>query len=352
MKRLPISLVLPTRNCFERLRSHLKKMKAVFPLVGEIIHVDGESTDGSRELPRGTIQHENYRFFPHPPGLYESWNFAIQQAACEFVYISTVGDLISPEGLSRLYETISECNADVSLSPPRIVDCRGNDRAEVWPIHNLINQHHISTPGIIDRNYALYYNVISLPATLIGSSASNLYRTKTLQSKLFPTDFSGSGDGMWALKYMWKSRVAIYPEFLATFLRHEKSSKPTPEEWRACQAIFRNALVDLIDKWRQQATDLRDREFLKKLCQYNRRSFSFELQYRGPLDHRRKGKPWWIMNPKTWYYRALCKKKAKSVQQFHRFILSDYLACRATVQSPKLLSFEKISPEWSYQEIP
>src|SRR5258705_8684024 len=94
-----VGVVIPTRNSMPYLPTWLEKMGHWQDLVDEIVAVDSFSTDGTAEMLRNRLRHPRVRFISHPPGLYESWNCALQRLNTKYVYIATVADTITRQGL-------------------------------------------------------------------------------------------------------------------------------------------------------------------------------------------------------------------------------------------------------------
>jgi len=68
-----------------------------------------------------------------------------------------------------------------------------------------------------------------LPFAILGSSASNLFRTKVLQRCPFPTDFGNNGDGAWGLFNALHIQLGIFPACISTFRQHRKPHRdPDP----------------------------------------------------------------------------------------------------------------------------
>ena len=98
---------------------HLESMKKWLPLIEEVVVVDSESSDDTVEFLKEELQPQTARYFEHPPGLYQSWNFGIGQCAGKYIYLSTVGDSITRTGLERLVEAAETFDCDLVISPPR-----------------------------------------------------------------------------------------------------------------------------------------------------------------------------------------------------------------------------------------
>ena len=239
--RLPVGVVLPTLNARPQLPAHLAQMRTWADLVEEIVVVDSQSDDGTGEYLRTQLQHPCTRHFSRPRGLYQAWNYGVGQLQRKYTYISTAGDLITREGLEHLVRTAERFNADVVVSPPRLVLEPGEQMPfKRWPIHEIIAQLGLASPALLPRPaaffYAAYYAVEQWLFGLLGSSASNLYRTTTLQQHLFPTDCGHAGDVFWAVRNALQVALVVTPRECSTFLIH-------PKTWNQGMDAFYTKLV-------------------------------------------------------------------------------------------------------------
>jgi glycosyltransferase involved in cell wall biosynthesis len=219
---LPISVLVPTRNSMSLLPRHIEAMRSWVPIVDEVVAVDSHSTDGTLEL----LQREfgpNGRVLTHPPGLYQSWNFGLQQCRAKFVYISTVGDTISREGLERLFAAAEQFHADVVISPPAMIDTENSPVEKTWPVHTLVDGWRLESPACLAGAAAQSFAFVNLRRGILGSSASNLYQTELLQRLPFRTDFGTAGDLAWGLEHSGQIRLGVLPERVSTFVFHPKS---------------------------------------------------------------------------------------------------------------------------------
>jgi glycosyltransferase involved in cell wall biosynthesis len=219
---LPISVLLPTRNSLAYLPRHLESMKEWLPLVQEVVVVDSESNDGTVEFLKKHLEAQSVRFFAHPPGLYQSWNFGITQCTAKYIYLSTIGDSITRTGLECLVDAAEALDCNVLISPPRIVDDQGREVIRHWPIFQLIKALRLSSPVTLDGPETLLFALISVHQAILGSSASNLYRADCLKHAPFPTDFGRGGDVAWGLRYAAETKLGIVPKVFSTFLLHPK----------------------------------------------------------------------------------------------------------------------------------
>src|ERR1039458_5366153 len=225
---LPIGVVLPTLNVRPQLPAHLAQMRTWLDLVEEIVVVDSQSDDGTEDYLRTQLRHPRTRFFSQPRGLYQAWNYGVGKVRSKYTYISTAGDSVTREGLEHLVETAEHFNADVIISPPRFVLEPGARMPfEHWPIHELIAQLRLASPALLPRPaaffHAVYHAVEQRLFGLLGSSASNLYRTATLQQRPFPTDCGHAGDTFWGVRNALQVSLAVTPRECSTFLIHPKT---------------------------------------------------------------------------------------------------------------------------------
>jgi glycosyltransferase involved in cell wall biosynthesis len=201
---------------------HLESMKEWLPFVEEVVVVDSESNDGTVEFLKEHLGPQSPRFFAHPPGLYQSWNFGIAQCAAKYIYLSTVGDSITRTGLECLVDTAEAFDCHVVISPPGIVDEQGREVIKRWPISDLIKALRLAGPVCLNGPATLLFALISLHQAILGSSASNLYRTDCLKRAPFPTDFGRGGDVAWGLRYAAETKLGVVPNVFSTFVLHTK----------------------------------------------------------------------------------------------------------------------------------
>jgi hypothetical protein len=216
---------MPTFNCARWMPKHLETMQAWADLATEIIVVDSDSTDGTLELVQKGLTHPSLRILQHPRGLYQSWNFGLQQVRTKYVYISTVGDSISREGLEHLLGVAEKFGSDVVLSKPHSIshDDQLMPDEGYWPIQQLLTTLSITKPEAVPGMVVLIFALLGIPGGILGSSASNLYLAQVLHRSPFPTGFGITGDGAWAIENAFACKFAVTPEIFSTFRHHPKS---------------------------------------------------------------------------------------------------------------------------------
>ncbi len=219
-----IGVLIPTRNCASLLPGHIRSLMAWIDLAEEIIVVDSDSRDGTVELLRAGLSHPRVKFLTHPPGLYQSWNFGIQNVSAKYIYVATVGDPIERRGIQQLYDVAETFQSDVVISKPRFISEAGeplpDDR---WPIDVILERLRIQRPELLTTAEQFLIAVTNTWGAILGSSASNLYRTDFLKPRPFPTEYGTAGDGGWGIEHIFDVKMAVTPERFSSFRQHEKA---------------------------------------------------------------------------------------------------------------------------------
>jgi glycosyltransferase involved in cell wall biosynthesis len=224
MEKIDVSILVPTFNCLKLLKSSENELVSCSKIVKELVVVDSQSTDGTLEYLREKFG-DSIRIFDHAKGLYQSWNYGISQLSGTFTYIATAGDCVDQEGLRQLYAAAREFRSDIVISPPDMVDSDGVKLSVDWPIHRFLNAVPFGATRPLSSDLLLLCGLAFFPGTLIGSSASNLYRTSCLQAEPFPLDYGREGDSAWALTTGSNLSWAIHPDALSRFVVHGKGER-------------------------------------------------------------------------------------------------------------------------------
>jgi hypothetical protein len=314
---LPLGVVIPTKNSRPYLPAHLDGLRSWLDQSEQVVVVDSFSTDGTIEYLREHLAHPRVSFLTHPPGLYDSWNHGIAHIRSPFVFMATTGDLITRPGLEKLLHTAQSLDCDVVISKPTFRDPAGRALPDIpWPIDDLIATLRITQPSRLHKLEAMLFAATHATGALLGSSASNVYRTQTLQKFPFPTTFRGAGDGIWGLLHAPEIRWGVVPERFSSFLVHpptdstpSKSVSPPPsqdkilreatEQWLANGTVTPAELESI--KWTQ---------CLQILTEYLDQKNAFD-------DFRHQSFPW-VLNPAAIIARW---RRNRARRQLHTFRL-------------------------------
>jgi glycosyltransferase involved in cell wall biosynthesis len=255
MTPLPVTVIIPTLNCREKLERHLEDSKEWFPKVGQVIAVDSNSTDGTLELLRDVLTPYGAEIITTGPGLYRAWNLGVGKATQPYVYFSTIGEILEPHALEEMCRLIQTESCDVLISPPRMVDERGDSIAKQWPIHSMRELLCDDRITVLSADDLFLLSSLYIPNSIIGSSASNLYRGDVLRRNPFPENVGAIGDVIWALDNLPFLKVCFCGKMFATFC-WDGDRKMTWEKSYQVLDFIRGHISNLIDE-KRWPTDMR-----------------------------------------------------------------------------------------------
>jgi glycosyltransferase involved in cell wall biosynthesis len=320
---MKLGVVIPTLNCAQLMEAHVDSMIPWLDRVEEIIVVDSNSTDGTLEILTNRIAHPNLRVNQRPKGLYQAWNYGIGQIQSKYTYISTVGDSITPDGLDHLVEVAEKYQCDVVVSKPDFVKMDGSLANQIhWPIDDVIEALQITDPIILSDLQLLVFQMKNIPATILGSSASNLYRTDLMKRCPFPTDYGTSCDAAWGFQYGLENRIGITPRKFTKFLQHEKSYS------RKYYAVNRlnEKLIDTIEgsfvrkmESVENYWNSHQKKQIKELFTLIRAAFL----HQAVLEKSRQGAIPWVLNPKAWQARGKRKYLKKQIKELSQQLIDE-----------------------------
>lgn len=308
---LPVGVVIPTRNSMDYLPGHVASVAKWADQVAEIIVVDSESTDGTPEFIRNNLKHPNLQIFNRPRGLYQAWNFGVGQVRSPFTYISTIGDIVQPEGLVHLASVAESLQSDVVISPPAFVDAAGKSVPDFhWPIQRLIKNLAITQPRSLSRSETILFALTNGMNSFLGSSASNLYRTRVLQEHPFPLNFGHMGDTAWGISNCADIRVGVTPTTCASFLFHPKETEPD----------FSALAPELLQLARQVKTSFSGNTELQKdpdialACEFLAET-ALECSFQNDINRARREGPSIASNLRAWTARLRRNRQRRRIRR-------------------------------------
>jgi hypothetical protein len=161
-----------------------------------------------------------------------------------------VEDPISTEGLSHLLDVASRHDSDVVISPPEMMNHDGTAPVDDKMPSNRLAEAFISE-GLFDNPLNRAETITNLcgflPHGLLGSSASNLYRTSFLQHHPFPTDFGHCGDTAWGAIVAPVANVAFTPISCARFYCQTEHASRSREQQRDLARRLSNLAIKSLD---------------------------------------------------------------------------------------------------------
>jgi glycosyltransferase involved in cell wall biosynthesis len=310
---LPLGVLIPTRNSAPYVPQHVADLNQWIADAQEVVVVDSFSKDGTVELLKRGLRHPNIRYFDHPPGLYQSWNFGIQQIQSEYCYVSTVGESITPDGIAHLAQMMDRLKCDVAVSKPDFITEHGAPmKPTPWPIDDMIATLAIREPIALEGAELFLLTLVNYREAILGSSASNLYRTQCVQARPFPVDYGTAGDGGWGLTNCLKIRLGVTAQKFSTFRDHPKAY--TRAEY-AVDQLGKKMFDRICQTYREQcAGDAAFAAIAEKL-QVERiiKLLEARMNYQHQLESFRHGGKLWSLKPAAWNARAKRNAKTREV---------------------------------------
>lgn len=304
--RPTLGVVIPTLNCASLLEGHLDSMESWLDTADEIVVVDSHSEDGTWDMARSRLAGPKTTFYQRPKGLYQAWNYGLSRLSTQLAYFSTVGDHITKEGLDHLRQVAESTDADVVISPPAFVEERGSP-AEIpphWPVQELIKILEIKTPRLIDNWVLLLLSLENPVDAILGSSASNIYRTAKLQQHPFPTNYGSVGDGAWGIGNIFNYRLAVTPECFSIFREHPKSYSVNTYAVSDLDTRLFDLLVENMEKLIQSSSACGQRAELLK-CRELAQLVKQRMVWQKRLEKTRLATVPWLINPQAWRSRKM-----------------------------------------------
>jgi hypothetical protein len=240
----------------------------------------------------------------HPPGLYASWNYGINQITSEFCYISSVGDSITREGIDHLATAASRLNCDVLVSRPDFVNEAGQPyKGPEWPMDGVIQRLELREPVRLSSAIIIATALTHTWCAITGSCASDLFRTAMLQKHPFPLNFGTAGDGAWSLQNAVRVHWATTPEKVTTFRFHPTMASATEVKAAQTSNQFAQMARKAVSEWIESDCCDASAEVREDII----RLLSFSIEYdqcRRQYNILRIGKWPWILNPTAWLART------------------------------------------------
>jgi glycosyltransferase involved in cell wall biosynthesis len=304
--RPTLGVVIPTLNCASLLEGHLNSLESWLDTADEIVVVDSHSEDGTWEIVRSRLAGPKTFFYQRPKGLYQAWNYGVSRLSTQLTYFSTVGDHITKDGLEHLRQVANSTVADVVISPPAFVEEQGSpaETPPHWPVQELIQVLEIKAPRLIDDWILLLLSLENPVDAILGSSASNIYRTAKLQERPFPTNYGSVGDGAWGIGNIFNYRLAVTPECFSLFREHPKSYSINTYAVSDLDTRLFDLLVENMDKLIRSSSAHRKRaETLK--CRELAQLVKQRMTWQKKLETTRHATVPWLFNPQAWRSRKM-----------------------------------------------
>ncbi|MDB6109129.1 MAG: hypothetical protein JWR69_879, partial [Pedosphaera sp.] len=183
-----------------------------------------------------------------------------------------------------------------------------------WPIDSIIATLRKDKPFVLEKSFLFLFALAHCTEAILGSSASNLYRTECLQQNPFRTDFGTVGDGAWGLQNALSVRFGITPLVCSTFRLHPKAYAASEYAVNDLTGkLFTLARETYLEKaardvaFGAEAREFHFAELLRELERY--------LACQRRLEQCRRSRWPWGLNPAAWRSRAKRGQHAQAIEK-------------------------------------
>jgi len=253
-----ISICLPNLNTFPFLEERLETILAQTMTDWQLIICDSYSDDGSWEFFQKFKKDPRVRLFQAPrKGPPACWNYCLEHATGEYLYIATSDDTMSPDCLETLLTPL-EANETLNLA---ICDFdRIDERGRILPERHrpLTFIEDWTAKRCIRHGAAEFLLHASFGPTWVTMTTVLFRRTILHKTGLFPTQLGPVGDTAWAMRASLASDTAYVPGRLATW-RERKGQASHPivsrEDFRqmlnCVRSVSRDPTIEVPSYWKE-----------------------------------------------------------------------------------------------------
>jgi glycosyltransferase involved in cell wall biosynthesis len=206
-----ISVLVPAFNCADLLESHSESLGFLRRQNIPIIWVVSPSSDKSEVVAKRIADSVGDLFYCSPDGLYHSWNFGIDKVKTLFFCISTIGDYYINDGILKMLDLLVRNNADITSRSQSV---------KSWPVHRFRKKLARFSDSVIPTDFLVSLQFRSGLDNLLGSWASIVARTATMNKQPFPTDYGNYGDTAWSFLNLPHLRFVFHNDEVSRFRFH------------------------------------------------------------------------------------------------------------------------------------
>ena len=218
-----VSILLPNLNTRPFLEERMATILNQTYSNWELIIADSYSEDGSWEyLSRFPAEDSRITAYQIPRGLYQAWNFCLEKAKGEYIYIATSDDTMIPECIEKMVSALEahpEC--DICDSALGYIDESGHETTREGNcfVDYARDREHIRT--------APHDGLLSLAGLTVYCSITQImFRRKLLQKTgMFSTAYGPQGDYQWGMYAGFAANVIYLPQKLSSWrVRKEQAT--------------------------------------------------------------------------------------------------------------------------------
>jgi hypothetical protein len=209
--------------------------------------------------------------------------------------------------------TFQHC--DVVVSRPRFLDAqRQQVRAPGWPIDDLCETLGLKEPVAVEGLALFVFALTNTTGPLLGSSASDLYRTACVRTFPFLTEYGTAGDTAWGLEHALDIRLGVTTKVFSELLDHPKSYDFRDYAVADLKGMLVQLALDTVRRKRDEDHAL-DEECRTANLDALLAAIVENLSAQRELELFRRRRMPWILSPQAWQVRRGRTAVAKKVQR-------------------------------------
>lgn len=226
---MQVSICIPVKNTFQYLEERKQSILDQTFDDYEVIVVDDDSTDGSRQFFEQWSREDNRVSLYDGPGkgLYPGWNAALKKARGNYVYIATSDDTMAANFLEVMVKALDQ-NPEVAIAhAPLKVIGRNADQFNKWWAEQ--SPFVMSADSQLDQLYlrrAPLDGILHLLGiSLYISTTQLLFRRKTIEDLgYYPTSLGSLGDYAFNCKAALQYDILHVPGTWGGFRTHDNQA--------------------------------------------------------------------------------------------------------------------------------
>lgn len=242
MNRHNFTFCIPNLNKIDFLPACIDSMLAQTSYTWRCVFVDGYSTDGSWEYmqqfandPRFTLLRGKRQ------GMYEDWNYCLEQVNTEYFYFLTSDDLCYPQLVSKTTQALDQYpDIDACHFKFEYINKYGQITRTYKDIIAAEMPIYLSGIDYAHRRSSLFEFMMHFVYRTIYRTMTSLVFRSSVISKVgkFSSQFGPAGDYDWTLRLAMHTDVLFLPEILTAWRKYEGQATQSPYSVESSKRIL------------------------------------------------------------------------------------------------------------------
>lgn len=234
-----ISICLPNLNTRPFLEERMESILAQTVTDWELIICDSYSTDGSWEFFQKFRSDPRIQMFQAPRrGTPGSWNYCVDRARGQFVYVATSDDTMRPDCLERLLSPLQRFpHVRLAYCDYEKIDARGKPMEIRKDARREFLGRWMDVASVRNGKTEFLLHC-ALNITWVTITSVLFARSLMQETGPFPSNRGPAGDFEWALRASLATDIAYVPGKLSAWRTHEQQATPQFFDWRYLRNVL------------------------------------------------------------------------------------------------------------------